>query len=363
VTGGAGTPVEAFDYDLPEEAIAQLPAEPREAARLLVAVEPGGSVAHRRVHDLPELLRPGDALVVNDSRVIPARLHLRKSTGGQVEVLLLAPLTDGPGLWEALVRPARRVPAGTLLYLPPKPTSDGPADTAAGAVVEVGGHRPAPDGSPDAGGVRLVRLLDASLPERHGLVPLPPYIHGDLADPERYQTVYARRPVSVAAPTAGLHFTPELLERCRAAGAAVHAVELAVGLGTFRPITAASVEDHPMHPERYRVPAETLRACREAGRVVAVGTTALRALETVAAGGPLEGETRLYVHGDHRFGLVDVLLTNFHLPRSSLLVLLASFAGPRWGALYGEALRQGYRFLSFGDAMLVGRHDGGRGGH
>jgi S-adenosylmethionine:tRNA ribosyltransferase-isomerase len=208
--------------------------------------------------------------------------------------------------------------------------------------------------------VRLVRLLDPSLPERHGRLPLPPYIQGDLADPERYQTVYARRAVSVAAPTAGLHFSPELLDRCRAAGASVHAVELAVGLGTFRPISTPNVEEHRMHPERYRVPEETLRACREARRVIAVGTTALRSLETVAAGGPLQGETRLYVHGEHPFGLVDVLLTNFHLPRSSLLVLLASFAGPRWRTLYEEALSEGYRFLSFGDAMLVVRRDGGR---
>lgn len=342
-----GTPLEAFDYDLPEGSIAQQPIEPRGSARLLVAVDSGGAVAHRRVDDLPELLGPGDVLVVNDSRVIPARLHLQKASGGLVEVMLLAQV-DGEGdTWEALVRPGRRLREDMTLHVPAP-------DGAPGAAVLVIGERRGDDG------VRLVRLLDPGLPARHGEVPLPPYIHEDLADPERYQTVYARRPVSVAAPTAGLHFTPELLDRCRLAGADVHAIELAVGLGTFRPISADNVEDHVMHPERYRVPAETVAACRAARRVVAIGTTALRALETVAAGGPPEGETRLYVHGDYPWGLVDVLLTNFHLPRSSLLVLLSSFAGPRWRGLYDEALTAGYRFLSFGDAMLVVRQDGGR---
>jgi S-adenosylmethionine:tRNA ribosyltransferase-isomerase len=366
-----GTPVEEFDYVLPEGAIAQEPVEPRGSARLLVALDPDGGLGHRRVDDLPELLGPGDVLVVNDSRVIPARLHLRKATGARVEVMLLAPVEGAGDAWEALVRPGRRLRPGTLLHLmEERPAGDagrehGGEAPLGRAVVEVGEPVTDPGGRGHAGdgaaaGVRLVRLLDATLPEHHGEVPLPPYIHRPLEDPERYQTVYARRAVSVAAPTAGLHFTPELLDRCRAAGAEVHAVELAVGLGTFRPITATNVEDHAMHPERYRVPDATIAACRGARRVVAVGTTALRALETVAAGGPSEGETRLYVHGDHPWGLVDVLLTNFHLPRSSLLVLLASFAGRRWRALYEEALGAGYRFLSFCDALLVVRHDGGR---
>jgi S-adenosylmethionine:tRNA ribosyltransferase-isomerase len=189
----------------------------------------------------------------------------------------------------------------------------------------------------------------------YGTVALPPYIHEPLADPERYQTVYADRPGSVAAPTAGLHLTDEVLARCRERGAAVHSVDLAVGLATFRPLEGGRVEDHVMHSERYRVPAETMAACRQAERVVAVGTTTVRALETAAATGELEGESRLYIRPGFRFAVVDALMTNFHLPRSSLLVLLEAFCGRRWRSLYKEALGQGYRFLSFGDAMLVGR--------
>jgi S-adenosylmethionine:tRNA ribosyltransferase-isomerase len=359
VTAEGLTPIGEFDYPLPEAAIAQVPAEPREAARLLVALVPGRPPIHRGIADLPELLSPGDVLVLNDSRVIPARLHLQKRTGGQVEVLLLSPARSAvEGEWEALVRPGRRVPPGTVLQL-----ADGADSGSSGPDVLVVGERLDVTGEAAEGteeGIRLVRLLETDLVERHGELPLPPYIHEQPADPERYQTVYARRPVSVAAPTAGLHFSVELLEGCRAAGAQIATVELAVGLGTFRPITAAHVEAHRIHAERYRVPAETLAACHSARRVFAVGTTALRALETVAAGGPLEGETNLYVHGDYQWRLVDALLTNYHLPRSSLLVLLASFAGPAWRDLYGVALDNGYRFLSFGDAMLVIRHDGGR---
>jgi S-adenosylmethionine:tRNA ribosyltransferase-isomerase len=360
VTAEGLTPIGEFDYLLPEAAIAQVPAEPREAARLLVALQPGRPPLHRGVADLPELLGPGDVLVLNDSRVIPARLHLQKKTGGQVEVLLLSPARSAvEGEWEALVRPGRRVPPGTVLQLARTGESGGARRP---DVLVVGGRidgiGDAPEGAEE--GIRLVRLLETDLVERHGELPLPPYIHEQPADPERYQTVYARRPVSVAAPTAGLHFSEELLEGCQAAGAQIVTVELAVGLGTFRPITAAHIEGHRIHAERYRVPAETLAACRSARRVVAVGTTALRALETVAAGGPLEGETSLYVHGDYQWQVVDALLTNYHLPRSSLLVLLASFVGPAWRDLYAVALENGYRFLSFGDAMLVSRHDGGR---
>jgi S-adenosylmethionine:tRNA ribosyltransferase-isomerase len=356
VNPGPEPSLEDFDYDLPEGAIAQDPVEPRASARLLVALDPDASPAHRRVDDLPEMLAEGDVLVVNDSRVIPARLRLRKATGALVEVLLLAPSRAGEvlGEWEALVRPGRRVPPGTSLHV-----ADETAQVLGPPVVEVGAP---PAGAAEGGaeGVRLVRLLDESLLARHGAVPLPPYIHKALADPGRYQTVYAREPGSVAAPTAGLHFTTELLARCTAAGAQLMSVDLAVGLGTFRPISAARVEDHVMHAERYRVPAATWEACRGARRVVAVGTTTLRALETVAAGGPAEGTTELFVHGHYPWRAVDVLLTNFHQPRSSLLVLLAAFAGPRWRALYAEALAAGYRFLSFGDAMIVVRHDGGR---
>ncbi|MBV8159539.1 MAG: tRNA preQ1(34) S-adenosylmethionine ribosyltransferase-isomerase QueA [Acidimicrobiia bacterium] len=326
----------AFDYGLPASAIAQTPAQPRDAARLLVATDDGGAVAHRRVWDLPDVLEGGDVLVVNDTRVLPARLRLQKPSGGAVEVLLLEPL-DEAGTWEALVRPGRRLAEGTLLRA---------GDDLA---VEIGARL--------AGGKRAVRL-DAADPtaalDAHGEVPLPPYIRAPLADPERYQTVYARQPGSVAAPTAGLHLTDAVLDRCRERGLEVLRVELAVGLDTFRPVTVEHAADHQIHSERYRVPAATLDACRAGKRVVAVGTTTVRALESAAAG-PLEGRTSLFIRGDYRFRVVDVLLTNFHLPRSSLLLLLAAFAGDRWRDLYNLALAEGYRFLSFGDAMLVGR--------
>ncbi|MDP9389043.1 MAG: tRNA preQ1(34) S-adenosylmethionine ribosyltransferase-isomerase QueA [Actinomycetota bacterium] len=323
----------AYDYDLPPAAIAQVPAEPRSAARLLVAAG-GDGVAHRRVHDLPSLLAPGDVLVVNETRVRPSRLRLRKATGGAVEVVLLEPL-PGQQCWEALVRPGRRVPPGTRLV-------------AAGGgepLVEVGG--------PAGPGTRTVRVVGDV--EGHASVALPPYVTVHLPDPERYQTVYARLPGSVAAPTAGLHLTDDVLARCRQRGVEVHAVDLAVGLGTFRPVQAARSEDHVMHAERYDVPAATLDACRRARRVVAVGTTTVRALESAAATGRLSGRTTLFIHGSYRFRVVDVLLTNFHQPRSSLLLLLAAFAGERWRTLYEVALAEGYRFLSFGDAMLVAR--------
>lgn len=323
-----------FDYELPVEAIAQAPAQPRHAARLLVATDPLAEPQHRTVRDLPGLLGPGDVVVVNDTRVRPSRLLLRKPTGGRVEVLLLEPLDDAGG-WEALVRPSSRVPAGTRL-------SPGPGEP---ELVEVGGER--------GGGTRAVHVLGDV--DRHATLALPPYLRAGLADPERYQTVYARAPGSVAAPTAGLHLSTEVLDRCREGGVDVHTVDLAVGLATFRPVKAARAEDHRMHAERYHVPAATMEACRQARRVVAVGTTTVRALESAAATGQLSGRTTLFIHGDHPFHVVDVLLTNFHQPRSSLLLLLDAFTGDRWRALYGTALHQGYRFLSFGDAMLVAR--------
>ena len=326
--------MDAYDYVLPETAIAQEPVEPRDSARMLTA-EPDGGVRHLRVRDLPRLLGPGDVLVVNDTKVLPARLALRKPTGGAVEVVLLAPL-DGD-TWEGLVRPSRRVAPGTRLCAGGR------------EVVEVG------DGRSD--GTRVVRLLGPL--DDHASLALPPYIRRPLADPGRYQTVYAAHPGSVAAPTAGLHLTRALLSACRRAGADVRTVDLAVGLGTFRPVTAERPEDHVMHEERYRVPSSTIEACRRAERVVAVGTTTLRALESAAASGVPAGTTSLLIHGDYRFRVVDVLLTNFHVPRSSLLLLLADFCGNRWRELYGLALREGYRFLSFGDAMLVARRPGG----
>lgn len=328
-----------FDYDLPAARIAQTPVEPRDAARLLVSVDAARDPEHRHVRDLPDCVGPGDLLVVNDTRVLPARLHLVKATGGAAEVFLLEPGAE-PGEWDALVRPGRRLPPGTVLLAP------GTAE----AVVEVG----QPVGDPAEDGRRRVRLLTTDALREHGTVPLPPYITAALADAERYQTVYARDPGSVAAPTAGLHLTTDILDRCRAAGAAVATVDLAVGLGTFKPITTDRVEDHDIHAERYRVPLDTLAACESARRVIAVGTTTVRALESAARGEP-EGRTQLFIHGDFEFRLVDVLMTNFHMPRSSLLVLLDAFVGPRWRALYDLALAGDYRFLSFGDAMLIGR--------
>lgn len=330
--------VAELDYDLPEPAIAQRPVEPRDAARLLVDRGPGQSPGHAVVADLPGLLGPGDLLVVNDTRVRRARLHLRKPTGGSVELLLVEEL--GGGRWEALVRPARRVAPGTELLGP------------AGLVVAVGA---------DLGDGRRAVQIRAGDPEAAGEVPLPPYIHAALEDPERYQTVYARRAGSAAAPTAGLHLTEGVLERCRAAGVAVAAVELVVGLDTFRPIAVARVEDHPMHTESYDVPAATWEAVERTraagGRVVAVGTTVARALESVAAGGGLAGRTALLIRPGHRWGAVDRLLTNFHVPRTTLLALVAAFVGPRWRDLYATALAEGYRFLSFGDACLLTRSE------
>jgi S-adenosylmethionine:tRNA ribosyltransferase-isomerase len=322
---------EPFIYRLPDDRIAQVPVEPRSAARLLDAT--AGTCDHRRITDLPALLDEGDLLVVNETRVLPARLRLQKRTGGAAEVLLLEQAADGS--WDALVRPGRRIPPGTELV-----------DGEGRPVVEVEDHL--------VEGRRRVRLLAEGVPEEHGEVALPPYIHARLADPERYQTVYATRPGSVAAPTAGLHLTDEVLEACRGRGASVATVDLAVGLGTFRPITAERIEDHRMHAERYSVPAQTMAACAEARRVVAVGTTTLRALESAAIG-PLSGRTELFITPGFEFRVVDVLLTNFHQPGSSLLVLLAAFCGDRWRDLYETALVEGYRFLSFGDAMLVDR--------
>ena len=331
-------------YELPERAIAQHPAEPRDSARLLDATDPEGLVVHRTVRDLPELIRPGDVIVVNDTRVMPARLRLRKKTGGAAEVLLLDREPGQESVWTALVRPGRRLAPGTTLHAP----ADGPP------LVEVG-NQVEPDA--EEHGRRYVRLLsdEADILELTGTVALPPYIQVPLSDPERYQTVYANKPGSVAAPTAGLHLTHEVLDRCREKGASVAAVDLAVGLATFKPIATSDAAEHVMHSEKYWVPPETMNACEQADRVLAVGTTTVRALETAAATGELEGESRLYIRGHYQFQVVDVLITNFHLPRSSLLVLIESFCGTRWRDLYRLALDSGYRFLSFGDAMIVAR--------
>ncbi len=322
-----------FDYHLPDAAIGQTPAEPRDSARLLDARDPA-AIAHHTVADLPELLDEGDLVVVNDTRVLPARFHLRKPTGGAVEVLLLEP-TGEHHRWRALVKPGKRLRPGVVLELDGTPAIE---------VIDV-----LDDGR------RVVELLADDLLEAAGEVPLPPYITEPLADPERYQTVYANDPGSVAAPTAGLHLTPKVLTAFEERGIGLARVDLRVGLGTFRPISTESVLDHEMHHESYRVDPQTWEQIQRADRVVAVGTTTVRTLESVAASGRLEGSTDLFIHRGFDWKVVDVLMTNFHVPRSSLLVMIDAFVGPRWREIYRTALGEGYRFLSFGDAMLLTR--------
>ena len=354
---GAAAPVvpEDLDYGLPADAVAQSPLAKRDHARLLVDCGTGG-FSHRRVSDLPELLGPGDLVVVNDTRVLPARLRLRRATGGAVEVLLLCERDDGD--WEALVRPSRRLRPGEIVT-PEKP----PGQAGVEMGDDLGEGRVCVEISDDLGeGRRIVRVRTGGRPlmdvlDEIGDVPLPPYITAGIDDSERYQTVYSREPVSAAAPTAGLHFTDELLARVRATGAEVVAVELAVGLDTFRPIAAARLDDHVMHTERYCVPAEARQALSRAERVVAVGTTVVRCLETWAATGEASGRTSLFIRRPYAWRVVDALLTNFHLPRSTLLCMLDAFIGPRWRMLYASALEHGYRFLSFGDAMFVTRSE------
>ena len=334
-----------LDYPLPDAAIAQHPIEPRDAARLLVDRGPDRPVDHRHVRDLPDLLRAGDLLVVNDTRVLPARLALVRTSGGAVEVLLLAPVDDGHRRWEALVRPSRKLKVGERVHAAQDPAF----------VVEIGERI-------GDGATRAVTLLADGDPlaalAAHGEVPLPPYITAPLADPERYQTVYAERPASAAAPTAGLHLTPELLDVLAAKGVGLARVELVVGLDTFKPIAVDDPADHVIHTESYRVEPEVLDRCRATraagGRVVAVGTTAVRALESAGSRGP-SGRTNLFIRRPYHWQVVDVLLTNFHLPRTTLLLLVDAFVGPRWRELYDIALTDGYRFLSFGDAMLLER--------
>lgn len=327
-----------IDYELPPSRIAQTPLAERDQARLLV--DRGAHVDHRHVVDLPDLLEPGDLLVVNNTRVLPARLPLRRDTGGAVEVLLLEARDDGT--WEALVRPSKKLAPGSVV-------------TADGLSVEIGedlgeGRRVV---RPDAAGRPLFEVL-----HEVGLPPLPPYIDEQIADPERYQTVFADRPVSAAAPTAGLHLTDAVLSRLAEKGIEMATVELAVGLDTFRPVQVDRLDDHVMHSEWYSVPAETMEKIAAAKRVVAVGTTSVRALETWGTTGEPEGRSRIFIRRPYEWSVVDVLMTNFHLPRSTLLCLVDAFVGPRWRDLYAEALAENYRFLSFGDAMLLGAdHD------
>lgn len=340
--------VDDFDYELPAEAIAQSPAEPRDASRLLVLHRSTGAVEHARFRDIGQWLGAGDLLVVNDSRVIPARLPARRRGGGAAEVLVLRRLGDDPTRWEALVRPSRKVAAGELVTL------------ASGDTLEVGERL--------GDGTRAVRFARDPLAVMAdaGEMPLPPYIRQRSTPAERYQTVYARPPGSAAAPTAGLHFTRELLAALEARGVRRAPVTLHVGLDTFRPLEGEFIDEHRIHREWYEVPAATRAAVRAAHRVVAVGTTAVRVLETAARTEASSGWTDLYVTPPYRFRSVRALVTNFHLPRSSLLLLVTAFvqAGMADGAdpfdardallgAYREALEAGYRFFSFGDAMLI----------
>lgn len=330
-----------IDYDLPDARIAQKPVEPRDAARLMVSL--GGAVEHRTMSEFPSLVGEGDVVVVNDTRVLPARLVLQRKTGGAAEVLLLERRSPDARLWEGLIKPARKLKEGEVLEYFGK------------RVVRIGPRT-------EAGDTFVVEITDddpLALIDRIGVMPLPPYIRGSLKDKERYQTVYAKTPASAAAPTAGLHFTPELLASIEERGAVIKRVELIVGLDTFKPISVDNPLDHVIHSEFYDVPADTLEACRSASRVVAIGTTATRALESAAASGQLSGRTSLFITPGYEWKMVDCMLTNFHMPRTSLLLMISSFTGGRWRELYDEALREQYRFLSFGDAMFVcrqGRH-------
>jgi len=326
-----------FDYDLPPELIAQEPIEPRSAARLLVDLGSRPS-EHLQVSQFPDLVGEGDLVVVNETRVLPARLSLKRGSGGSVEILLLE-LVDGRR-WRALARPGRKLREGEVLL------SSGEQE-----VVEIVGRDSSDDGQ------FIVELL--AEPERLaeiGEMPLPPYITTPLVDPERYQTVYAKRAASAAAPTAGLHFTPELMEQVEASGARIARVELVVGLDTFRPLAVDDVRQHRMHSEQFSVPEHVLAEIADARRVIAVGTTATRAIETAGTTGRLSGRTDIFICRGFRWSVVDVMLTNFHLPRTTLLVMIDAFVGRRWRDLYEEAIRERYRMLSFGDAMLLDRH-------
>ena len=324
-----------FDYDLPDSAIAQEPLLNRTDSRLLIDIE--DQIEHSRVSNFPEIIKSGDLIVMNNTRVLPARFHTRKSTGGKVEILLLE---EGrkENEWEALVKPSRKIDTGTIFKF--------------GEDLEI-------EVLADRGkGLRKVRLDVKGdfiqTIEKYGEMPLPPYIKTKLEDRERYQTVYSEKSKSAAAPTAGLHMTNELLDRCVERGARIEFVELVVGLDTFRPIDSENIEEHEMHSEFYDVPENVITACKEAERVIAVGTTTVRALETAAVG-KLKGRTDIFIKQPYDFKIVDLLLTNFHLPKSTLLIMLDAFLGERWKSLYKEALDQNYRFLSFGDAMLVQR--------
>ena len=381
--------VQAFDYNLPSERIAQTPLEPRHASRLMVVNRKTGDISHHQFTDIVGFLRRGDILIANDSRVIPARLYGRKATGGKVELLLLKQVDALR--WEALVG-GKRLRPGVVVTLAGAPGSGGVGGQ--GAPVSQSSNLPRVSGSQsplvftiekDLGQARRLiafeRPIDPFLPEL-GHMPLPPYIHVPLDDAERYQTVFSRVDGSAAAPTAGLHFTPELLLMLRDKGVALDYVTLHIGLDTFKPVTAEQVESHPIHRERAQLTIETARRINQAklagGRLVAVGTTAMRTLETAAlrsagiAGSlsrastfdpnlcpwkpvaAIEEETDLFIYPGFTFRAVDILLTNFHLPKSTLLMLVSAFAGLELiRNAYEIAVAEEYRFYSFGDAMLI----------
>ena len=342
-------PIADFDYHLPPERIAQEPLDDRAASKLMVLHRQSGSVAHRMFRDLPDLLQPGDLLVVNDSRVIPARIRGFRDSGGAVEFLLLRPDVDGA--WLALAKPVKRLNVGERIEIPARTGGT----SAFATLIEKRSE-----------GQVLVQL-DEQLTQRlddFGQVPLPPYITHQLDDDARYQTVYANESGSAAAPTAGLHFTDEVITQIKERGIDFATVTLHVGLDTFRPVSVEFAEDHKIHSEWCSVPPETwdkIQATRErGGRVVAVGTTSARTLESlgqrVAAGnpGPFDAFTRIYITPGYQWTMVDLLLTNFHLPKSTLLLMISSLAGKdHVMAAYEEAIREEYRFFSFGDAMLI----------
>lgn len=342
-----------LDYDLPPELIAQHPVVPRDRSRLMVYNRRTGVVEHRHLPEILSYLSTGDVMVYNDSRVLKARVYARKPTGGRVELLFLR--KQRREVWEALVKPSARLRAGTELVPEAGPPGSAAAD---GATVTFVLREHLGEGRwllENRSGVKTEALL-----EEIGEMPLPPYIKEELKEPSRYQTIYARAPGSAAAPTAGLHFTPELVEGIRESGVELKPLTLHIGLDTFRPIDEQSIELHQIHRESYRLPVGTFEAVAAAkergGRVMAVGTTSVRVLETVFAepGGQLEGETDLYITPGYRFKAADTLLTNFHLPRSTLLALVMAFTGvDETRRLYREAISEKYRFYSFGDALLV----------
>ena len=334
-----------FDYFLPEEQIAQVPANPRDSSRMMVLSPQTQSIEHRHFYQLDEYLTDGDVLIFNDTRVIPARLiGVRQPTGGKAEVFLLRQLERDR--WEVLVKPGKKMRVGSVITFGHELSCEVLAYT-------------------DFGG-RIVKFsyegIFEEILDRLGTMPLPPYIHETLEDPERYQTIYSREKGSAAAPTAGLHFTESLMDRLRKKGVRLGFVTLHVGLGTFRPVQVDEIEDHVMHSEFYSIPTETAELIRiakqEGRRVVAVGTTSIRTLESAAVDhGMIEekrGQTNIFIYPGYQFKIVDAVITNFHLPKSTLIMLVSAFAGREFTLqAYRTAVEENYRFFSFGDAMLI----------